>query len=137
MAPSVAYHIRCTSLIEEGNDVSKRRKLLIAFGTAVLAAPFGSFAQQQPAKTVRIGFLGAETAAEAATRIEAMRSGLRDLGYVEGKNLVLEFRWAEGKYDRLRDLAADLVALKSDVLVTDGAKASLAAKQTTATVPIV
>jgi ABC-type uncharacterized transport system substrate-binding protein len=117
--------------------VSRRRKLLIAFGAAALASPFASFAQQQPAKTVRIGFLGAETASETASRVEAMRNGLRDLRYVEGKNLVIEFRWAEGKYDRLRDLAADLVGLKIDVLVTDGAKASIAAKQATTTVPIV
>ena len=114
-----------------------RRKLLIALGAGALAAPFGSFAQQQPAKIARIGFLGAETASDTASRIEAMRNGLRDLGYVEGKNIVIEFRWAEGKYDRLRDLAADLVGLKVDVLVTDGAKASLAAKNATAAVPIV
>jgi putative ABC transport system substrate-binding protein len=111
--------------------------LLIALGAGVLAAPFGSLAQQPPAKIARIGFLGAETSSDTASRIEAMRNGLRSLGYVEGKNIVIEFRWAEGKYERLRDLAADLVGLKVDILVTDGAKASLAAKQATATVPIV
>lgn len=114
-----------------------RRKLLIALGAGALAAPFVSRAQQQPAKIARIGFLGAETSSDTASRIEAMRNGLRSFGYVEGKNIVIEFRWAEGKYERLRDLAADLVGLKVDILVTDGAKASLAAKQATATVPIV
>ncbi|HKA45345.1 MAG TPA: ABC transporter substrate-binding protein [Burkholderiales bacterium] len=113
-----------------------RRKLLIALGAGALSAPFASLAQQQT-KVARIGFLGAETPSDTATRVEAMRSGLRDLGYVEVRNIVIEFRWAEGKYDRLRDLAAELVGLKVDVIVTDGAKAVLAAKQATTTVPIV
>jgi len=113
-----------------------RRKLLIALGAGALSAPFASLAQQQT-KVARIDFLGAETPSDTATRVEAMRSGLRDLGYVEVRNIVIEFRWAEGKYDRLRDLAAELVGLKVDVIVTDGAKAVLAAKQATTTVPIV
>ena len=66
-----------------------------------------------------------------------MRAGLRDLGYVEGKNIVIEYRWAEGNYDRLPDLAAELVRLKVDVLVTHGAPGTRAAKRATTTVPIV
>ena len=113
-----------------------RRKLLIALGAGVLAAPLASFAQQQP-KVAQIGFLGAETASGRAIRVEALRAGLRDLGYVEGKNIVIEFRWAEGNYDRLPDLAAELARLKVDVLVADGSKAVFAAKRATTTIPVV
>ena len=69
-------------------------------GTVVgglLATPFATLAQQQSGKNPRIGFLGAASAAGYATRIEALRAGLRDLGYVEGKNITIEFRWAEGR----------------------------------------
>src|SRR4029453_14201547 len=70
--------------------------------------------------------------------VEALRAGLRDLGYVEGKNIVIEYRWAEGKYDRLPNLVAELVALKVDVIVTTGGTPpSLAAKHATTTIPIV
>jgi putative tryptophan/tyrosine transport system substrate-binding protein len=85
----------------------------------------------------RIGYLGSGSVAGPMNRLEALRAGLRDLGYVEGKNIVIEYRWAEGKYDRLPDLAAELVRLKVDVLVTSGTPGTLAAKQTTATIPIV
>ncbi len=116
----------------------KRRKLLIALGAVAIPAPFASFAQQ-PAKVARIGFLGGATASNSdfAGRVEALRAGLRDLGYVEGKNIVIEFRWAEGKYDRLPGLAAELVRLKLDVLVTQGTPAARAAKRATTTIPIV
>jgi putative ABC transport system substrate-binding protein len=70
-------------------------------------------------------------------RVEALRTGLLELGYVEGKNVVIEYRWAEEKYDRLPNLAAELVGLKVDVLVTAGTPGTLAAKQTTTTIPIV
>ena len=70
-------------------------------------------------------------------RVEAFRSGLRDLGYVEGRNITIEFRWAEGQYSRLADLAAELVRLKVDLLVTHGTPGTLAAKQATTTIPIV
>ena len=92
---------------------------------------------QQAEKVYRIGYLGNASASAQAKRVESLRAGLRDLGYVEGKNIVIEFRWAEGRYDRLPDLAAELVRLKVDVLVTSGTPGSLAAKQTTTTIPIV
>jgi putative ABC transport system substrate-binding protein len=76
------------------------------------------------------------TAAAWAPRVEAFRAGLRDLGYVEGKNIVIEFRFAEGKYDRLPELAAELVRLNVDVIVTHSVPGALAAKQATATNPI-
>ena len=103
---------------------------------ALLAAPL--VAEAQPiGKVVRIGFLGAETAADDARRVDALRAGLRDLGYVEGRNLVIESRWGEGNYDRLPDLASELVRFKVDVLVTGGTKAVLGAKRATTTIPIV
>jgi putative ABC transport system substrate-binding protein len=92
---------------------------------------------QQPTKILRIGYLGAASASSASARTEAFRQGLRELGYVEGKNIVIEWRWAEGKFDRLPALAAELVRLKVDVIVTWGPTATLAAKEATNTIPIV
>ena len=116
--------------------MNNRRKLIVALGAGALAAPLGSLAQQK-GKVWRIGFLGAATASGSARRVEALRAGLRDLGYVEGKNIVIEFRWAEGNYERLPQLAAELVRLKVDVLVTAGTPSILAAKSATTTIPIV
>jgi putative ABC transport system substrate-binding protein len=113
-----------------------RRKLVIALGAGALAAPFGSFAQQQ-GKVWRIGFLGSTSAVGIAGNLNALREGLRELGYVEGRNLVIEFRWAEGNYDRLPKLAAELVHLRVDILVTHGTPGTLAAKQATTTIPII
>lgn len=113
-----------------------RRSLLLA-ATAFAFAPRFAFAQQQPAKVARIGFLGAESASGYASRVDALRTGLRDLGYVEGRNIIIEFRWAEGKNDRLPELAAELVRLKVDVLVTHATLGTRAAKQATTTIPIV
>jgi putative ABC transport system substrate-binding protein len=92
---------------------------------------------QQPAKVARIGFLGANSASSWASRLESFWLGLRELGYVEGKNFVIEFRWADEQYDRLPALAAELVRLKVDVLVTYGTPGTLAAKHATTTIPIV
>ena len=116
--------------------MNNRRKLIVALGAGALAAPLGSLAQQK-GKVWRIGFLGAATASGSARRVEALRAGVRDLGYVEGKNIVIEFRWAEGNYERLPQLAAELVRLKVDVLVTAGTPSILAAKSATTTIPIV
>ena len=91
----------------------------------------------QPAKVPRIGFLGATSASGYAPQLDAFRQGLRDLGYMEGKNIAIEYRWAEGKYDRLPGLAAELVRLKVDVLVTHGTPGTHAAKSATTTIPIV
>jgi len=112
-----------------------RRKLLVALGAGALAAPLTSFAQQK-GKVWRIGFLGLASASGSARRVDALRAGLRDLGYVEGKNLVIEYRWAEGNYERLPELAAELVRLEVDVIVTYG-PGNRAAKSATSTIPIV
>jgi putative tryptophan/tyrosine transport system substrate-binding protein len=112
----------------------QRRQFLIAAG-ALLAAPLAAEAQQV-AKVARIGYLGTNRAA-APRLVDAFLQGLRDLGYVEGRNLVIEYRDAEGKYERLPALAAELVALKVDVIVVTTTPAALAAKQATRTLPIV
>jgi putative ABC transport system substrate-binding protein len=112
-----------------------KREFIAALGGAV-AWPLVAHAQQ-PAKVARVGFLGATSTSGWESRVEAFRLSLRDLGYVEGKNIVIEFRWAEEKYDRLPDLAAELVRLEVDVLVTYGTPGALAAKRATTTIPIV
>ena len=92
---------------------------------------------QQPAKIHRIGWLAAGSASGVAPLTDAFRQGLRQLGYVEGKNIVIEFRYAEGKFDRLADLAAEIVHLKVDVIVVASTPAIQAVKHATATIPIV
>jgi ABC-type uncharacterized transport system substrate-binding protein len=114
----------------------KRRRLFLARGLAVLALPLAAHAQQ-PKKIPRIGFLSAASVSGEADRLDAFRLGLSELGYVEGQNVAIESRWAEGKYDRLPGLAAELVRLKVDVIVTYGPPAIQAAKEATRTIPIV
>ena len=92
---------------------------------------------QQPTKMPRIGYLSINSPSTNPARTEAFRQGLRQLGYVEGKNIVIEWRYAEGKPDRLPALAAELVRLKVDVIVTGGPVPTRAAKETTSTIPIV
>ena len=92
---------------------------------------------QQPKKAPRIGFLVSASASSLAVRLDGFRQGLRELGYVERKNIVIEWRYAEGKLDRFPALAAELVRLKVDVIVTTGPIATRAAKQATGTIPIV
>ena len=111
--------------------------LAVALTLGLTLAPLAGEAQQQTEKVYRIGYLGNASASAQAKRVESLRAGLRDLGYMEGKNIVIEFRWAEGRLDRLPDLAAELVRLKVDVLVTAGTPGTLAAKQATTTIPIV
>jgi len=92
---------------------------------------------QQPKKVPRIGFLGSTPLSAISSRVEAFSHGLRELGYVEGKNIIIEWQYAEGKLDRLSELAAELVRLKVDVIVTAGASSSRSAKEATSTIPIV
>jgi putative tryptophan/tyrosine transport system substrate-binding protein len=111
-----------------------RRDFAIGLG-AVLAAPHTAGAQQA-GRVYRLGFLsqGSETANPI---LDAFREQLRELGYVEGQNIIIEYRYAEGKAERLHELAADLVRLKVDVIVAGGTPAPLAAKRATRTIPII
>ena len=117
--------------------MNNRRKLVIALGAGALITPLASYSQQPTSRMRRIGFLGTTSAASIEKRLVAFRSGMRELGYVEGENLVIEFRWAEGKFDRLPELAAELVRLKVELIVTASTPGVLAAKQATTAIPIV
>jgi putative ABC transport system substrate-binding protein len=112
------------------------RRAFIASTLGLLAAPLASGAQPR-SRVYRIGFLGGASLSSYAPMVEALRQGLSDLGYVEGKNLDIEYRWAEGQYDRLPTLAAELVRSRVDLIVTHGAPGGLAAKHATPTIPVV
>jgi len=117
--------------------MNTRRRLVLALMAGALAAPLASFAQQ-PATIARIGFLHpASPEGVGGVHLKAFRDGLRELGYVEGKNLQLEVRWGEGKLERLPALAAELVQLKVDVIVAATSPSVVAARQATRTIPIV
>jgi putative ABC transport system substrate-binding protein len=113
----------------------RRRDFVALLGGAAASLPLAALAQQ--AKMARIGFLGLVSASSQRNPVAALRAGLRDLGWVEGRNILIEFRWAEGNYERLPALAEELVRLRVDVLVTHGAAGALAAKNASSTVPIV
>ena len=113
-----------------------RRTFLGTLASGLLAAPLAAEAQQTAGKVVRIGYLAANLAASPHLR-EAFLQGLRDLGYVEGRNVVIEYRDAEGKYERFPALATELVALKVDVIVVTSTPSAVAVKQATRTIPIV
>src|SRR5215471_2422526 len=108
--------------------------LLVIF--ALLAAPVATEAQP-PGKIWRIGWLSPPTAASGATELAALRKGLKELHYIEGRNLMIEARWADGNPVCLPSLARSLVDLKVDIICTAGTPATLAAKQATTTIPIV
>ncbi|MGH9364077.1 MAG: ABC transporter substrate-binding protein [Thermoanaerobaculia bacterium] len=103
---------------------------------AFVSVPLAAEAQQATGMP-RIGYLGTSSPSAEPHLVEAFRQGLRDLGYIEGQNIAIEYRWAEGQDDRLPSLAAELVRLKADVIVTAGTPGALAAKQATQTIPIV
>ena len=110
--------------------------LISLLAILLLATAQGSAAQQQ-AKVARLGFLSNASPAAISARTEAFRQGLRELGYVDGKNIVIEYRYAEGSSERLAAFAAELVRLNVEVIVTTGATVTRAAKEATATIPIV
>ena len=114
----------------------RRREFLSVLGGAAAANAWPNATSAQ-SKVGRIGFLGSATAAGSAQSIGALREGLNALGYVEGKNINIEFRWAEGKYERLPELVTDLMRLNVDVLVTHGTPGTQAAKSAAASIPIV
>jgi putative ABC transport system substrate-binding protein len=117
--------------------MNNRRKLVIALGAGALIAPLGSFAQQQ-SKVWRVGFLALRRpVALDSDAFGAFPQGMRELGYVEGKNLVIEWRFADSKMERLPGLAVELAQMKVDIIVTAGTPPASAAQKATATIPIV
>jgi putative ABC transport system substrate-binding protein len=113
-----------------------RRTFLAGTGAVLLAAPLAAEAQQA-GRLYKIGYLGGSSAAPMVSAMAAFRKYLGELGWVEGRNIVIEMRWADGKVDRLPALAGELVALGVDVIVTQGSPATRAAKQVTTAVPII
>src|SRR5947207_4301914 len=114
----------------------KRRAFISLLGGAAVAWPLAARAQQA-GKIPRVGFMGNSTAALEANLVGPFRDGLRELGYQEGRNIVIEYRWAEGNYERFPALVAELLAVPVDVIVTAGTPATLAVKKATSTVPLV
>ena len=114
-----------------------KKKITVLALCAVLFALSYSASAQQPTKVPRIGFLDASTASGSAVFVEAFRQELSKLGWIEGKNISIEYRFAEQKLERLPELAADLVRLKVDLIVASGGPTPLAAKGATSTIPIV
>jgi putative ABC transport system substrate-binding protein len=112
----------------------RRRELVLLFGGALMAAH--PLRAQQKAVPV-IGFLSSRSPSEAETVVAAFHQGLAGTGYVEEQNLAIEYRWAEGRYDRLPALAADLVGRKVDLIMANSPPSALAAKSATSTIPIV
>jgi len=114
----------------------RRREFITLLGGAAAAWPLAARAQQQPAKLPTIGFLGAATPAAWSVFIVTFVRRLRELGWIEGRTIAIEYRWAEGRGERYAEIAAEFVRLKVDIIVTSGG-AVLAAKQATSLIPIV
>ena len=112
--------------------MTDRRAFISGIGSGLLASPFTTFAQQ-PAKIYRIGVL----ANTEGPTWDGLRRGLRELGYVEGRNIAMEWRWAEGRAERFADFAIELAQSKVDLIVTSSNQAALAAKKATSSIPIV
>ena len=128
------------SCVSSDNRKSKiqNRKLVGIVALIIAFAVCGAVARRSSRrKSHGLDYLGLVFRSANVARIEAFRQGLRDLGYVEGKNIVFEWRWAEGKPDRIPDLAAELVRLKVDVIVTQGPALNRPAKEATSTIPII
>jgi ABC-type uncharacterized transport system substrate-binding protein len=113
-----------------------RRTFLCGLTLSTLSAPVAAEAQLA-GKIARIGFLFGSSPSAAHGLVNAFQQGLRELGYVEGQNIIIEYRWAEGRFERFPDLAGELVRLKCDIIMAGSAHAALAAKQATATTPII
>jgi putative ABC transport system substrate-binding protein len=114
----------------------KRRQFLVALVGAA-AMPLAARAQEQARKVPRIGFLGVTSPSDRPSLLDAFRQGLREFGWVEGQNIVIDYRFAEGRLDRLPDLAAELIRLKVDIIVSVGTQGVTAARNATGTIPIV
>jgi putative ABC transport system substrate-binding protein len=124
------------SVLSRRQKFMNRKIFSFALG-AMLFALCSSVEPQQPKKVARIAYLAASPASANAGRLEAFRQGLREIGYLEGENIVIEDRYADGKFDRLPGLAAELVRLRLDVIITAGPPVTRAVKEATATIPVV
>jgi putative tryptophan/tyrosine transport system substrate-binding protein len=133
MRAHVCHRLRLRTLRGGGSAIARPPALTAVLILGLLAMSLGAEAQQP--KLPRIGYLS--LAPGPSPRSEALRQGLHDLGYVEGQNIVIEYRWAEGSLDRARQAASDLVRLKVDIIVTGGPQTTLAAKEARSTTPIV
>ena len=111
--------------------------MLVALLIGAIASPLAARAQQRPPKVARIGYIDTSSARIASVRLDRLRAGLRDLGYEEGKNLVLEVRWAEAEYERLPAMAMELLQQKVDVIVAAGPAAIQVVRRATSTIPVV
>jgi putative ABC transport system substrate-binding protein len=114
----------------------RRRDFMIGIAGSAVVSPLGASAQQ-PAKLATVGYLGANTPSAEGRRLAAFLQRLRELGWVEGRTIAIEVRWAEGRNERYAEIAAEFVRLKVDVIVTAGSAAIIAVKQATSTIPIV
>src|SRR6476660_3190792 len=125
--------VRCRHLSPGRN--MRRREFILSTGSAAL----GSFSAhaQQAGKVPRIGYLGVTSPSDRPTLLDTFRQGLRELGWIEGQNIVIDYRFAEGRLDRLPDLAAELVRLKVDLIVSEGTHFFFNDTATTETIPIV
>ena len=121
--------------VEKIHEQKNHHHLL--YSALLFAHSFAAAEAQQTGKILRIGFLDYSTASGIAVLLEAFRQELSKLGWIEGKNITIEYRFAEQKNERLPELAADLVRLKVDLIVVSGGPTSLAAKKATSTIPIV
>ena len=113
----------------------RRREFITLLGGAAATWPIA--ARAQPGKTPTVGFLGASTPAGAGPWVAAFAQRLRELGWTQGRTVAIEYRWAEGRNERMAEIAAEFVRAKADVIVAQGTPAALAAKNATATLPIV
>ena len=121
----------------KGGAIRSRVKLFASGMCALLLLFYGAAEPQQPTRISRIGFLGPGSSASYSTRVEAFRRGLRELGYIEGQNLTVQYRFADGSFERLPQLASELVRIKVDAILAGGQPAVHAAKQATTSIPII
>ena len=123
--------------VRKARRIAMTKKVILLALCSLLLAQCSAVEAQQPTKGPRIGFLAGVSPSAISVRMEAFRQGLRELGYIEGKNIVMESRYAEEHLDRLPALASELVRLKVDVIITGGPPAIRSAKKATSTIPIV